>query len=243
MQYQTRISKLENDDVIVRGEKLSDLVKAGKFSDAVFLEISGRKPKLQESQLFERMLISVMDHGMGVVSSLTSRFVVSGGNSLNVGVGAGVLSIGNYHGGAIEPAMKMFYELAKLGEEAKEKVKEMINNKVTIYGFGHKHYKDSDPRVLLLLEEVKKIGFSSKHLYLKKIIEESFIEIKGKQIPCNIDGILALFLCDFGFDYLLGKGVFIIGRTPGLVAQVHEELKYEKPVRRVSEEEIEFIQE
>ena len=78
MQYQTRISKLENDDVIVRGEKLSDLVKAGKFSDAVFLEISGRKPKLQESQLFERMLISVMDHGMGVVSSLTSRFVVSG---------------------------------------------------------------------------------------------------------------------------------------------------------------------
>lgn len=241
MEFKTRISKIENDDVIIRGEKLSDLVKTGKFSDAIFLEISGRKPSEKESELLERMLISVMDHGMGVTSSLTSRFIASGGNKLHVGVGAGILSLGDYHGGAIEPAMKMFYELFKLGDQAKEKVKEMIINKEIIYGFGHKHYKDEDPRVRVLLEEMKKIGFISKYLSLKNTVEEAFAEVKGRVIHCNVDGILAVFLCDFGLDPLLGKGIFIIGRTPGLVAQTYEELKYEKPVRRIPEEEIEYI--
>jgi len=48
-------------------------------------------------------------------------------------------------------------------------------------------------------------------------------------------------LCDFGFDALLGKGVFIIGRVSGLVAQCHEELSLEKPVRRLDESEIGYL--
>ena len=179
---------------------------------------------------------------MGIVSSLTSRFVVSGGNSLNVGVGAGILSIGDYHGGAIENAMSSFYAWGKLEKkEVSEFVKAMIEKKETIYGFGHKHYKEGDPRVKWLLETVKEIGFESKYLHFKDIVEETFETVKGKKIHCNIDGIIAMLLCDFGFDPLLGKGIFIIGRTPGLVAQVHEELVHEKPVRRVSEDNIEYI--
>ncbi|MBI2665248.1 hypothetical protein HYX12_01340 [Candidatus Woesearchaeota archaeon] len=59
----------------------------------------------------------------------------------------------------------------------------------------------------------------------------------------NIDSVIAFLLCDFGFDPLLGKGIFIIGRVPGLVMQGYEELKYEKPVRRLEEEEIKFVNE
>ena len=66
---------------------------------------------------------------------------------------------------------------------------------------------------------------------------------QGSKVYCNIDGLIAALLCDFGFDSLLGKGIFLIGRTPGLVAQTYEELKFEKPVRRIDEEEIEFVEE
>ncbi len=244
MEFKTRISKLVNEDVVIRGEKLSSLIAGGKFSDSIFLLLSGRKPSSTESTLFEKMLISVIDHGMGTTSSMTSRFIVSGGNALNVGVGGGILSIGDHHGGAIEKAMQQFYAWQKLGKEkARTEIKEMITTKKTIYGFGHKIYKEEDPRVVLLLEEVKKKKFSSSHLYLKEEVEKAFAEAKGKKIPLNIDGLLALLLCDFGFDPLLGKGVFIIGRVPGLVAQCYEELKYEKPVRRVEEDEIEFVKE
>ena len=238
MQYKTKISKIEHQDVTIRGEKLSSLVKTGKFTDSIFLLLSGRKPNNQESVLFEKILTAVIDHGMGTTSSLSSRFVASGGNSLNVGVGAGVLSIGNYHGGAIENAMKFFYEIKEASDkEVKSKIKEMLENKKTIYGFGHKIYKTGDPRVAVMIKEMKESSF----LRFKDLIESTIQETKGKQIPINIDGLIAIILCDFGFDPLLGKGIFIIGRTPGLVAQTYEELKEEKPVRRLDEDQIEFL--
>jgi citryl-CoA lyase len=238
MEFKTKISKIESGDVTIRGEKLSSLVKTGNFTDSIFLLLSGRKPNENESLLFEKVLTAVIDHGMGTTSSLSSRFVASGGNSLNVGVGAGVLSIGNYHGGAIENAMKFFYELKDTSDEdVKEKVKDMLTKKETIYGFGHKIYKQGDPRVAVILEEMK----TSTFLRFKDVIESTIKETKGKQIPINIDGLIAIILCDFGFDPLLGKGIFIIGRTPGLVAQTYEELKEEKPVRRLDEEDITYI--
>ncbi len=244
MEFKTRISKLGENDVIIRNEKLSSLIRQGKFSDSVFLLLSGRKPAAAESVLFEKMLISMIDHGMGTTSSLSARFIASGGNALNVGVGGGILSIGDHHGGAIEKAMQQFYEWEKFSSESLSlRIKELITEKKTIYGFGHKVYKDEDPRVALLLDEMKKLNFKSKHLVLKEKVEKTFLETKGKKLPLNIDGLAAILLCDFGFDPLLGKGIFIIGRTPGLVAQTYEELKYEKPVRRIEEEEIEFVRE
>jgi len=242
MKFQTRISVIEDNDVTIRGEKLSDLVRSWKFSDAIFLELSGRKATEKESILFEKMLVSVLDHGMGTTSSLSTRFVASGGNSLNAAVAGGVLSIGDHHGGAIEKAMQQFYAWKDLKDsEVISLVKDLIVTKKTLYGFGHKLYKDEDPRVVLILKEVEKLGLSSSFLRFKGLVEQVFREVKGKAIPLNIDGCLAMLLCEFGFDALLGKGIFIIGRTPGLVAQAYEELKYEKPVRRIEEEEIEYL--
>jgi citryl-CoA lyase len=243
MEFKTRISKIEENDVDIRGEKLSSLIQ-GRFTDAVFLELSGRKPNENESVLFEKILICVIDHGMGTTSSMATRFVASGGNSLNTAVGGGILSIGNYHGGAMENAMKMiasFKDIPK--EDLLSKFKEMLTNRQVIYGIGHKHYKQGDPRVQWLLKTMNEIGYESLHLHFKDAIEKAFEEVKGKKIHMNVDGLIAILLSDWGFDPLLGKGIFIIGRTPGLVAQAYEELKFEKPVRRVSEDEIEYLSE
>lgn len=244
MKYQTKISKIGNNDVTIRDTKLSHLIKNESFSNSIFLLLSGRKPSKKESILFEKILISIIDHGMGTTSSMTSRFVASGGNSLNVGVGAGLLSIGDYHGGAIENCMKQFYELKEMNNsKQQELINSKINDKQIIYGFGHKIYKNGDPRVKIISDIVKEIKFESKFITIIEMVETSFNKIKNKKVYCNIDGLIAALLCDFGFDSLLGKGIFLIGRTPGLVAQTYEELKFEKPVRRIDEEEIEFVEE
>lgn len=244
MKFETRISKIENQDLTLRGQKLSDLIKNGKFSDVIFLTVSGRLPKKEESILFEKLLISIIDHGAGTTSAMTTRFVASGGNSLNTAVGAGLLSIGNYHGGAIENAMKQFYLWKDMDKgDCEKEVEELIKNKKTIYGFGHKVYKKGDPRVAVLLEEIKKLSFESEFLFMKEVVEQRFTTLKNKNIPINIDGLIAILLCDFGFHATLGKGIFLIGRTPGLVAQANEELQYEKPVRRADESDITLIKE
>lgn len=237
MQYKTKISKIVEGDLILRGKKLSEVVKSSSFSDAIFLTMTGREANKAESVLFEKMLISVIDHGMGTVSSMSARFVASGGNELNVGVGAGVLGIGNFHGGAIEKAMMQFYSW----QEKLPDIEEIVRERKVLFGFGHKHYKKGDPRVEVLLDEIKKIGFESKHLHLKDKVEQAFEKVKGKKVHINIDGMIALLLCDFKLDPLLGKGVFIAGRVPGLVAQVFEELTQEKPVRRIDEDKIDYV--
>ena len=240
MEFKTRISKIENNDVTIRGKKLSDLIKGNKFTDVIFLQISGREPDNKESVIFEKILISIIDHGVGTTSSLTSRFTASGGNSINVAVGAGVLSIGDYHGGAIEKAMQQFNGW-RGNENASQLIKSKVENKEVIYGFGHRIYKKGDPRVKVILEEIERIGYQSNYLKFKSMVEESFEDVKGKKIHINIDGLIAILLCDFGFDPLLGKGIFVIGRISGLVSQSYEELKFEKPVRRLSEDKITYL--
>ncbi|MBT4445688.1 citryl-CoA lyase [archaeon] len=247
MKFQTRISKMNTADEKnpmheIRGKSLSSLIEKKTFSETVFFLLSGREAKKSEAVLFDKMLLSVIDHGMGTTSSMTSRFVASGGNSLHVAVAGGVLSVGNYHGGAVEKAMQQFYAWKNMNEsELKEELIRKVTKKETIYGFGHKVYKLGDPRVEVLLNESAKLEFESKFLYLKDLVEDAFSQVKGKNIHINIDGLLAIFLCDFNFDHVLGKGIFLIGRVPGLIAQSHEEMTHEKPVRRVPEERIELI--
>ncbi len=238
MQFKTAISKIGDDDLIIRGEKLSTLIEASSFTDAAFLLLSKRKPTEVESKLFASMLTAVIDHGMGTTSSMTTRFVMSGGNTLNAAVAGGVLSLGDYHGGAIENCMK---QLQEASEDPETFVTNMLENKKIIFGFGHKHYKEADPRTQRILALCEKLGYTSKYIDTVKKIGELIEQKKGRKLPINIDGIMSAILLEMGFQSNVGKGIFIIARTPGLVAQALEEKETEKPVRRVSESEIEFL--
>ncbi|MDP7116140.1 MAG: citryl-CoA lyase [Candidatus Woesearchaeota archaeon] len=233
MEFKTSISKMTEKDHIIRGEKLSGLVD-GSFSDAIFLILRGKKPSKQESRIFEAMLTLSIDHGMGTSSSLTSRFVGSTGNTINVAVGAGVLALGNHHGGAIEKAMEQLSDVDDVGSFVEKSLKE----KNVIYGFGHKIYKEEDPRVTQLLDICKKEKFSSMFVDEALAIEKKIEEKKGKKICLNVDGFMAAVLLEMGFSAEAGRGVFIVARVPGLLAQAVEEKENEKPVRRVAEEDI-----
>jgi citryl-CoA lyase len=57
----------------------------------------------------------------------------------------------------------------------------------------------------------------------------------GKNLPLNVDGMIAAVISEMGLSWKNGKGLFIIGRIPGLVAHVVEEWEREKPFRRLEE--------
>lgn len=226
-------STLENEEVRIHGERLLDFAKNSSLAEAIFFVLTGRKPTLPEKQLFEKMLVVTIDHGPDTTSSAASRFVISGGNALNVGVGAGILSIGDFHGGAIEPAMEFLYTLGKkISEERRQIITQKITNKEIIFGFGHKIYKDEDPRVTFLRKECASIDYVSLYLEIADEIISLFNQLKGRTIPLNIDGCIAALLCSMNIDSRLGKGIFIIGRAPGLVAQCYDELINGEKVRR-----------
>ena len=63
-------------------------------------------------------------------------------------------------------------------------------------------------------------------------LERAFAQT-GKPLPINVDGALGAILSDLGLDPRTFNGIFMIARTPGLVAHVTEEQTREKPMRRI----------
>jgi citrate synthase len=57
---------------------------------------------------------------------------------------------------------------------------------------------------------------------------------EARPLPLNIDGAIAAVCGDLGFDPELGNALFIIARTPGLIAHAHEERQRQRPMREVN---------
>lgn len=239
--WRTAISWHFGDEAYVRGYKLQDLVGNLTFSEAIYLVLKGELPKENEAKMLDAIFVSLVEHSIAPPSVIAARAVVSGGNSLHVGVGAGILAFGEAHGGALEGAMKFLQE--NVDKDPKEVVKEFLDNKKRIPGYGHRYYKNYDPRSKRLLEIAKDLGFYGKYVNFALDVEKAIEEIKGKKLILNVDGAIASIVSEMGFDYRIGKGFFIIGRAPGLVAHVYEELTMEKPFsKRLDEEkEVEYL--
>ncbi|MFT4343257.1 MAG: citryl-CoA lyase [Candidatus Woesearchaeota archaeon] len=243
MEFKTSISKVTEDDMILRGEKHSNIINAVSFSDAIFFLFKSQKPKKSESRIFSALLTACIDHGIGTTSTLATRTVMSGGNSLNTAVGAGILALGTFHGGAIEGCMRELQKIKETKKTAEEYVSQMLKEKKTILGFGHKVYKKQDPRVMQLISLCKEeeIGTQNEsYITLAKSIEEEIEKQKGKKIILNIDGLCAAILLEMNFSAEEGNGIFIIARTPGLTMHAIEERSREKPVRRIEENNIQY---
>lgn len=236
--WETSISGEVDNELVIRGNKLTELIGNASFTKTIFLLLKGVMPNDKEEKIFNAILVSAIDHGLGAPSTIVARSVQSCGNSLNASVAAGVLAQGDYHGGAIDKCMEQLLDFSS--KDVSVVVKDALENNKTLYGFGHKVYKDFDPRtkrILEVLEELDSIGTYTKYAIQ---IEKEIYNQKNKKLVLNIDGIIAAVALDLGFNSKLGKGLFIIPRIAGLVAHCVEE-QDEKPVRRLDVSEYEYI--
>jgi len=235
--WKTKIGDSTEERTVVRGYNLEKLVGKLTFTEMIFLELIGRLPNDKEKDMIDAIFVSTVEHGIAVPSITTARISLSAGNPMNAAVAAGILGIGDYHGGAIEQAAKIFQENLKM--KAEDLVKNFKEQNKRIPGYGHKIYA-TDPRTVKLLEIAKKNKIYGKHVEFALEVEKALEKSAGRKLCLNIDGCIAAIISDMGFDWRLGKGLFIIPRTVGIVAHVHEEWLNEKPFRRLSEEEYEY---
>ena len=234
--YKTSISTHVDGKPYVYGYDLISLSGESSFPRVIYLILKGEMPDKNAENMFDAMLTIALDHGVEPPSVVAARNVYSGGSPVQAAVAAGVLALGEYHGGAIEAAMENFKKYQPHG--VKKIIEDFAKSGTRVSGFGHRLYT-IDPRTQRLLELSKKLGFYGK--YVKFALDlETELSKGAKKLPLNIDGIFASLLLEMGFNPKVGKGVFIIARTPGLVAHVVEEALREAPVRRLSEKDIEY---
>ncbi|MBI2018170.1 citryl-CoA lyase [Candidatus Daviesbacteria bacterium] len=233
--WKTAISGIIDQEAHLHGYKITELIDKVNFTDAIWLELKGELPTEKERAMLDAILISTIDNGLGPPSTTNARNAASAGNPMQAAVAAGVLGVGEYHGGAIEECAR----LLQMGLTAQKLIEKVVGSGDRIPGYGHKVYT-TDPRATQIFEKAKSLGFFGEHSELAVAVEAELEKKKGKKIPINVDGAIAAVVSDMGFDYRLGKGFFIIGRVVGLVAHIFEEWVREKPFRRISNEEIEY---
>ena len=239
----TKISNVEPDKIVTRGYNQKDLIEKIRYGDLVFLLLKGRLPSIDESRMFNHVLVSFCDHGVTPPSTQTARIIASSGSPLNSAVAGALLSFGHKHAGAIEKTMELFQssigkliltqdddlDNTQIASVAIDVYNEYIANRDKIPGFGHR-YHNKDPRAEKLIELAIKNSFVGPHLKFALAIEDLIYKNKG--IKLNVDGANAAILSDLGFTPELGLGVFIIGRVPGIIAHVNEEKMDEEEFRR-----------
>lgn len=250
--YRTSISTHVEGRSHVYGYDLTKLAGEASFARVIYLILRGEMPDRNCEKMLESMLVVALDHGVEPPSTVAARNIYSGGSPLQAAVAGGILALGEFHGGAIEAAMENFRDYQSLG--AGKLVDDFAKSGKRVPGFGHRLY-DTDPRTARLLEIAGDLGFLGKYVKFAQEAEKKLSEGNpstvstsslqassgsSKKLPLNIDGIMAALLLEMGFNPKVGKGIFIIARTPGLVAHVVEEALREKPFRRLEEKDVEY---
>jgi len=182
----------------------------------------------------DRIFILHADHEQNASTS-TVRLCGSSGTNPFAAIAAGVACLwGPAHGGANEACLNMLDDIQKMGGISKvgefmEQVKDK-NSGVKLMGFGHRVYKNYDPRAKLMQETCNEVlaelGLENDPLFkLAKQVEKIALEddyfVSRKLYP-NVDFYSGIVQRAIGIPVNLFTGVFALARTVGWIAQLNE---------------------
>lgn len=183
------------------------------------------------SRALERLLILHEDHEQNASTS-TVRLVGSTGANIFSSVSAGINALsGPLHGGANEAVLDMLGRIRDSGESVQRFVERVKNKEdgVKLMGFGHRVYKNYDPRAKLVKESADEVlaelGVSDPLLDLAKELEEIALSddyFKERRLYPNVDFYTGVIYKAMGFPTRMFTVLFAIGRLPGWLAHWRE---------------------
>mgnify|MGYP000932351933 CR=1 FL=1 len=165
-------------------------------------------------------------------STSTVRLVGSSQANLFASVSAGICALwGPLHGGANQSVIEMLEEILKDGLKPKSVIHRAKdkNNPFRLYGFGHRVYKNYDPRATIIKKNcdiiLNKFGIDDPLLDIAKELEELALHddyfIERKLYP-NVDFYSGIILRALGIPTNMFTVIFAIGRLPGWIAHWKE---------------------
>ena len=163
-------------------------------------------------------------------STSTVRMVASGGANLFASVSAGVCALwGPSHGGANMAVIKMLEEIHAAGDDGSKFIEAAKKGEAKLMGFGHRVYKNYDPRAKILGKSAESIlasiGMNDPLLDIARRLEQAALEdeyfVSRKLYP-NVDFYSGIILKAIGIPVEMFTVMFAIGRMPGWIANWKE---------------------
>ncbi len=189
----------------------------------------------------DKLFILHADHEQNCSTS-TVRMVGSSHAGLFASISAGVSALwGPLHGGANQAVLEMLEEINKDGGDtdkflAKAKDK---NDPFRLMGFGHRVYKNFDPRAKIIKKAAKEVletlGVDDPILEIAKKLESAALEddyFKSRNLYPNVDFYSGIIYRALGIPTDMFTVMFAIGRLPGWIAQWKEMRENKEPIGR-----------
>ena len=212
------------------------------FLNMIFGEVTGETT-------FDPVVISAMhkllilhaDHEQNCSTS-TVRIVGSSNANLYASISAGINALwGPLHGGANQAVIEMLEAIKNDGGDAEKylaKAKDK-NDPFRLMGFGHRVYKNFDPRAKIIKKAcddiLEKLGVQDPVLDIAKKLEEAALNdpyfVDRKLYP-NVDFYSGIIYRALGFDSEMFTVLFALGRLPGWIAQWKEMRDNKEPIGR-----------
>jgi len=183
------------------------------------------------AKALDRLLILHEDHEQNASTS-TVRIVGSTEANMFASISAGINALyGPLHGGANEAVLTMLAEIKQSGEGVNKFIERVKNKEdgIRLMGFGHRVYKNFDPRARLVKESADEVlealGVKddlldiAKELEVVALADDYFIE---RKLYPNVDFYTGVIYKAMGFPTRMFTVLFAIGRLPGWIANWRE---------------------
>ncbi len=188
--------------------------------------LRGEKPSADATELIDRDLILHAEHGSNA-SSFTARVVTGTDANLHAAITAAIAALsGPAHGGAAEDVMKMAEEIGDPARAA-DYVRDARKAGIPITGFGHRVYRAEDPRARHMragVERLSKEMGQPKWYEILQAVVQAMAPYARHGVNVNVDFYSGVVYHLLGVKRDLFVPLFAIGRVPGWVVQVLEQL-------------------
>ncbi|MBK9607705.1 MAG: citryl-CoA lyase [Betaproteobacteria bacterium] len=232
--WDTSIIDIHPGKIAIRGYPIEELIGNVRFPDMIWLMLRGELPSRAQSDLLEAAMVPGVDHGPHAPSIAIARMAVTCGLPLNGAMASAVNVLDDIHGGAGQQAMELYGAIdaeAGAGGDLVQAAIAVIQRQIDagekiVPGFGHR-FHPIDPRTAPLFALVAKAVaagvVSGRYAAIGHAVEAALKVIKKRHIPMNIDGITAVIFCELGFEPELGRGLFVLSRSVGILAHAWEQ--------------------
>jgi citrate synthase len=221
----TSFDRLRNGKEVVPGDPA--LGYAANF----LYTLTGKKPDEVMERVFDIALILHADHELNA-STFAARVTAATLSDIYSAVTSAIGALkGPLHGGANEDVIRLLLATSS-PDDAVQKVKDMLDNKKKIAGFGHRVYRTLDPRAIHLKKLSEELGKRTGHgeLFEKSSrVEQVVHELKG--LNANVDFYSASTYYSLGIPVDLFTPIFAVSRMSGWTAHILEQYRNNRLIR------------
>lgn len=148
-------------------------------------------------------------------------------DSLQGAMAAGLLGVGGYFAGTMEESARLIVRIVEAADRAEAEAEAIVTDhrrrRVSVPGFGHPHHRPDDPRSPRLFAVAAEGGVDGRYVAALQLLSKAVDRLYGRHLTINATGAIAAVLLEIGIPAEIMRGVAVVSRAGGLLAQLNEE--------------------